>query len=63
MPNKNEPKPSFWPEKRKDSDEVFQQAEGCAILSDDPLIHQGGPGRAARTDKWQEKDKSDAYGN
>lgn len=63
MPNKNAPKPDFWPAKRKSGDEDWDQACGCAILSDDEKVLQGGPGRVKRTDKWEEKDKEDAYGN
>jgi hypothetical protein len=63
MPNVNEPKPKFYPEPRKDTDSWWDHACGCDILSDDENILQGGPGRVKKTDKWQEKDKEDAYGN
>jgi hypothetical protein len=63
MANKNEPKPSFWPAKRSDSEALFDHATGCDILSQDENVRDGGVGRTKRTDTWQEKDKSDADGN
>lgn len=63
MPNKNEPKPSFWPEKAKHGTDEWDHACGCDILSNNENVYQGGPGRTKKTDQWEEKDKSDAYGN
>ena len=61
MPNKNAPKPDFWPTARKE--DGWDHACGCDIISQDEKIRDGGPGRTKKTDEWEEKDKSDAYGN
>jgi hypothetical protein len=63
MPNKNAPKPDYYPPKGADSDTVWNQAAGITILSDEAKVRDGGPGRTKRTDTMEQKDKEDAYGN
>lgn len=63
MGNKNAPKPSYWPEKSSKSDDYWDHACGCDIISQEETVRDGGVGRTTKTDKWEEKDKEDAYGN